>query len=144
MIIGLDHIAIAVADFEAAIQRFLEDFGLTHTGNEDVHLAQTKTAFFPIAGTKIELIHPLDGTGPVQKFLEKRGEGLHHICFRTDDVVGDMGRLKEKGYRFLSAVTTPGAHGTLVAFIHPKSAGGVLIELAQHPETDNHPSVDAN
>ena len=73
MIIGLDHIAIAVADFEAAIQRFLEDFGLTHAGNEDVHSAQTKTAFFPITGTKIELIHPLDGAGPVQKHLEKRG-----------------------------------------------------------------------
>ena len=144
MIIGLDHIAIAVADFEVAIHRFLEDFGLSHAGNEDVHSAQTKTAFFPIAGTKIELIHPLDGEGPVQKYLEKRGDGLHHICFRTDDVVGDMNRLKEKGYRFLSTGPTPGAHGTLVAFIHPKSAGGVLIELAQHPETSLHPSANDN
>ena len=144
MIIGLDHIAIAVADFEAAIQRFLEDFGLTHAGNEDVHSAQTKTAFFPITGTKIELIHPLDGAGPVQKHLEKRGEGLHHICFKTDDVVGDMNRLREKGYRFLSDAPTPGAHGTLVAFIHPKSAGGVLIELAQHPETESHSPANDN
>ena len=96
MIIGLDHIAIAVADFEAAIQRFLEDFGLTHAGNEDVHSAQTKTAFFPLPVRKSSS-HPSPGWSRLmQKHLEKRGEGLHHICFKTDDVLGDMNRLKGK------------------------------------------------
>ena len=137
MIVALDHIAIAVPELQAAINRFAEDFGLTFAGTEAVESAQTMTAFFPIEGTQIELIHPLNGQGPVQKSLEKRGPGLHHICFRTDDIHGDMNSLKEKGYRFLSDGPTPGAHGTLVAFIHPKSAGGVLIELAQHP-TDGH------
>lgn len=132
-IIELDHIAIAVDDLQAGIRRFCEDMGLHLAGTEDVESALTKTAFIPISGTKIELIHPLDRQGPVQKFLEKRGPGMHHLCFRTDDIVGDMRRLKEKGYRFLSDAPQPGAHGTRVVFIHPKSAGGVLIELAEHP-----------
>ena len=89
---------------------------------------------FPIVGTKIELIHPLNQQGPVQKFLEKRGGGLHHICFETDDIVSDMEHLKEKGYRFLSEAPVPGAHNTKVVFIHPKSTGGVLIELAELPK----------
>ena len=135
MIIGLDHIAIAVGDFEKAIQRFLEDFGIPLDGTEDVVSAKTKTAFFPVSGTKIELIHPLSEDSPVQKFLEKRGEGLHHICFKTDNIMEDMKKLTDKGYRFLSDEPQDGAHGSKVAFIHPKSAGGVLIELAQH-----HPS----
>jgi methylmalonyl-CoA/ethylmalonyl-CoA epimerase len=133
MIIGLDHIAIAVPDFKQAIKRFLEDFGIPLDGTEDVHSAKTKTAFFPISGTKIELIHPLSEDSPVQKFLDKRGGGLHHICFRTDDIETDMKRLINKGYRFLSSTPQDGAHNTKVLFIHPKSCGGVLIELAQHP-----------
>ena len=134
MITRLDHIAIAVADLDAAITRFYRDFGLEFAGQEDVLAAKTKTAFFPIEGTKIELIHPLDGQGPVKKYLEKRGEGMHHICFETDDILADMEMLQSKGYRFLSDAPVPGAHGTSVAFIHPKSTGGVLIELAEHPK----------
>ncbi len=133
MITGLDHIAIAVPDLQQAIARFAEDMGIPLKGTEDVPSAKTTTAFFPISGTQIELIHPLDGEGPVAKFLEKRGGGLHHICFSTDDIEADMARLQAKGYRFLSEAPKPGAHGTRVAFIHPKSAGGVLIELAEHP-----------
>ena len=134
MITRLDHIAIAVRDIEAAIVRFLDDFGLDYKGRESVLSAETQTAFFPISGTQIELIHPLNNAGPVQRHLEKRGEGLHHICFETDDILGDMKRLQEKGYRFLSSTPQPGAHDTKVAFIHPKSAGGVLIELAEYPK----------
>ncbi len=131
MLVKLDHIAIAVADLEEAIQRFAEDLGLTLAGREDVVAAATTTAFFPIEGTQLELIHPLEGKGPVAKYLEKKGGGLHHLCFETDDLDGDVVRLKERGYRFLSEGPVPGAHGKRVIFIHPKSAGGVLIELAQ-------------
>ena len=134
MITRLDHIAIAVHDIERAILRFLDDFGLDYKGRESVLAAQTQTAFFPVQGTQIELIHPLNGQGPVQKHLERRGEGLHHICFETDDILSDMEQLKDKGYRFLSEKPQPGSHGTKVAFIHPKSAGGVLIELAEYPK----------
>jgi methylmalonyl-CoA epimerase len=134
MIRRLDHIAIAVPDIEAAIKRFVEDLGIELAGREDVPTESTTTAFLPIDGTKIELIHPMDGAGPVQTFLDKRGGGLHHLCFETDDIETDMLRLQEKGYRFLSEAPKPGAHGTRVVFIHPKSAGGVLIELAEHPK----------
>lgn len=133
MILGLDHIAIAVDDFEGGIERFARDFGIPLAGTEDVPSAQTKTAFLPISGTQIELIHPLDGAGPVAASLAKRGPGLHHLCFRVDDIAAEMERLTALGYRFLTDAPTPGAHGTKVAFIHPKSAGGVLIELAEHP-----------
>ena len=109
-------------------------FGLDYKGRESVLAAQTETAFFPISGTQIELIHPLDEMGPVQKHLEKRGPGLHHICFETDNIEEDFQRLKEKGYRFLSETPQPGAHNTKVLFIHPKSTGGILIELAEHPQ----------
>lgn len=136
MITRLDHIAVAVPDLDEAIRRFVEDLGLELAGREDVSSAQTRTAFLPVPGTRIELIHPLDGQGPVQKFLETRGGGLHHLCFETDDIDADMARLKARGYRFLSEAPTPGAHGTRVAFIHPKSAGGVLIELAEHPREE--------
>jgi methylmalonyl-CoA/ethylmalonyl-CoA epimerase len=131
MLTRLDHIAIAVPDLEAAISRFAEDLGLELSGREDVEAAKTSTAFFPIEGTKIELVHPLRGQGPIAGYLEKRGGGLHHICFETDDIEADVARLKERGYRFLSDAPSPGAHGKMVIFIHPKSAGGVLIELAQ-------------
>lgn len=134
MLTRLDHIAIAVPDLQAAIRRFGEDLGLTFEGIEHVASAQTTTAFFPVEGTRVELLHPLDGQGPITKFLDQRGGGLHHICFATDDIVADMARLKARGYRFLSEEPVPGAHGSRVVFIHPKSAGGVLIELAQHPE----------
>ncbi|MFZ5478289.1 MAG: methylmalonyl-CoA epimerase [Myxococcota bacterium] len=133
MIRRLDHIAVAVPDLDAAIRRFAEDLGVPFDGREDVPTEQTSTAFFPIRGTRIELVHPMEGQGPIQKFLEKRGPGLHHLCFETDDLDGDVRRLREKGYVFLSDLPRPGAHGTRVIFIHPKSCDGVLIELAEHP-----------
>lgn len=132
MITHLDHIAIAVPDLAAAIHRFAEDFGLSLSGTEDVVTEQTSTAFFPIPGTRIELVAPMDGTGPIASSLDKRGPGIHHLCFRTDDIEADMDRLTAKGYRFIQDTPKPGAHGSRVAFIHPKSTGGVLIELAEH------------
>ena len=136
MIIGLDHVAIAVPDLDKSIKRFAEDFGLDFKGSEAVESAKTQTAFFPISGTQIELVHPLNGEGPVQTYLDKKGGGLHHICFKSDDVQADMTRLTEKGYIFLSDAPKPGAHNTRVAFIHPKCTDGVLIEIAEHPKAD--------
>ena len=132
MITGLDHIAIAVPDLEKAIERFAEDFGLNMTGREDVPSAKTSAAFFPIEKSNIELVYPLNGEGPVQKYLDKNGRGgIHHLCFRSDDIEADVERLKAKGYEFLSEAPTLGAHNCKVIFIHPKSADGVLIELNQ-------------
>lgn len=131
MITALDHIAIAVPDLEAGIKRFMEDFGLYFEGTEDVTAAKTSTAFFPLPPTSIELVHPLNGEGPVAKYLEKKGGGLHHLCFRSDDIYADVERLRKKGYQFLSDAPARGAHDSLVIFIHPKSCDGVLIELNQ-------------
>ena len=135
MITGLDHIAIAVPDLEKAIARFMSDFGLTFEGTEEVLAAKTTTAFFPLPPTSIELVHLLDGDGPIASYLEKRGGGIHHLCFRTDDIDSDVARLKTKGYQFIGDEPTPGAHGARVIFIHPKSCDWVLIELSQPAST---------
>ncbi len=130
---ALDHIAVAVSDLERAIRRFADDFGLDLEGTEDVPSARTSTAFFPIPGTRIELVHPLQGQGPIAKYLDKRGKGgLHHVAFETDDIIADMQRLKDKGYRLLSDEPKPGAHGSQTVFVHPSDCDGVLIELVQH------------
>ena len=131
MITALDHIAIAVPDLEASIKRFMDDFGLKFEGREDVEAAKTSTAFFPLPPTSIELVHPLNGEGPIAGYLEKKGGGMHHLCFRSDNIEEDVARLKEKGYQFLSDAPSLGAHNCQVIFIHPKSCDGVLIELNQ-------------
>ncbi len=134
MIVALDHIAIAVPDLEKSIERFMKDFGCEYNGTEDVADQKTSTAFFKMPETKIELIHPMNGEGPVQKYLDKKGGGMHHLCFRSDDIEADVARLKEKGYQFLSDEPTIGAHNCRVIFIHPKSCDGVLIEINQPSE----------
>jgi methylmalonyl-CoA/ethylmalonyl-CoA epimerase len=131
MITGLEHIAIAVPDLAKAIRRFQDDFGFELNGVEAVAQAQTETAFFPVASTSIELVSPLEGQGPIAKYLEKKPGGLHHICFQSDDVVADMARLQAKGYEFLSEQPLEGAHNCKVVFIHPRSCDGVLVELSQ-------------
>jgi len=136
MITALDHIAIAVPDLEKAIQRFVTDFGLPLGGREDVQEAKTTAAFLPLPPTNIELVYPLNGEGPVATYLEKKGGGLHHLCFRSDDIDADVARLRDKGYQFLADAPTPGAHGSRVIFIHPRSCDGVLIELSQ-PAVDH-------
>ena len=132
MITGLDHIAIAVSDLGDGIRRLVEDFGLELTDTEHVIEAETSTAFFAVEQTQIELIHPLNGGGPVQPYLQKRGRGgLHHVCFRTDNIDQDVAMLRSKGYIFLSEQPYAGAHDSRVIFIHPKSCDGVLVELNQ-------------
>lgn len=137
MIVRLDHIAIAVPDLERAIARFCEDLGIPLQGREDVPTQSTTTAFLPIAGTRLELVHPMNGKGPIQTYLEKRGGGLHHLCFETDDILAMVETLRGKGYRFLTEHPVPGAHNSQVIFLHPKDFDGVLIELVQH--TEPHP-----
>ena len=134
MIVGLEHVAISVRDLDEAVARFVDDLGLLLEGIEDVPAALTRTAFVPVAGpTAIELVTPLDGQGPLVHSLASRGPGLHHLCFRTDDIDADVERLRARGWRFTTDAPTPGAHGTRIIFVHPRSTGGVLIELAEHP-----------
>lgn len=135
MIVALDHIAVAVPGLEDAIARWSADLGLKLDGTEDVPSQQTKTAFLalPAHAAHVELVSPLDGEGPIADALAKRGPGLHHLCFRTDDIDADVARLKGRGWRFITDGPVPGAHGCRVIFVHPKSTGGVLIELSERP-----------
>ena len=134
MIVGLEHVAISVADLDEAVARFVGDLGLALEGIEDVEAAVTRTAFLPLPGpTSIELVTPLRGKGPLVASLAKRGPGLHHLCFRTDDIDADVARLRARGWTFTTDAPTPGAHGTRIIFVHPHSTGGVLIELAELP-----------
>jgi methylmalonyl-CoA/ethylmalonyl-CoA epimerase len=143
MIKALDHIAIAVPDLEASIKRFMEDFGLPFEGTEEVEDAKTSTAFFPLPPTSIELVHPLRGEGPIAAYLAKRGGGLHHLCFRSDNIEEDVARLKARGYRFITEAPTEGAHGSRVIFIHPKSCDGVLIEINQPGDSNDGEQASA-
>lgn len=140
MIRRLDHIAIAVPDLDRAIRRFSDDLGLSFEGQEAVPAQSTRTAFFPTGPAHVELVTPLDGQGPIAKYLEKRPGGLHHLCFSTDDIEVDVARLRAKGWEFLTPAPTPGAHVCRVIFAHPRSCDGVLVELSQPPDLANAPT----
>ena len=129
----LDHIGIAVASVDdgAAFYRAL---GLVLEGVEEVPEQKVRVGFLPIGGTRLELLEPTSDDSPIAGFLAKRGPGLHHLCVRVDDIRAAMARLREQGYRLLSEEPQPGAHGGQVCFVHPKSAGGVLLELSQPPD----------
>ena len=128
----LDHIAIAVADLDRA-QQVYEDLGLIFGEEREVVDSQKVTTAFAHIDehAHIELICPLNGEGPVQKFIEKNGEGIHHMCFKVPDVVKKSEEMKALGYVLTSEKPFLGANNCLVNFIHPKSTGGVLIEISQ-------------
>ena len=131
MITKLDHIAIAVADIEEASRFYTELLGLKVTGVEELPKEQVKVAFIPVGDTRIELVQPLSDESPISKFLEKRGQGLHHLCFRSDDIQHDLTTIVDSGARVLDREPRNGSHNSKIAFVHPKSNTGVLTELSQ-------------
>ena len=131
--IELDHIGIAVRSIAESVA-FYEALGLQLTATEDVPEQGVRVGFVPIGNTRLELLEPLGGDGPVARHLDRRGPGLHHVCVRVSDIRAAMVRLAAAGYRLLSDEPQVGAHGCLVCFVHPKDAGGVLVELSQRPE----------
>lgn len=130
MITGLDHVAIAVPSIEEA-RTFYENLGLTVTGIEEVEHEGVRVAMIPCGGSRIELLEPLSSDSPVARFLERRGPGIHHLCMRSDDIGADDGQLRADGASLLRERPGPGAEGATVQFVHPKSAGGVLVELSE-------------
>lgn len=126
---ALDHIGIAVRSLELA--RIYSDLGLTTEHVETVATQRVKTAFLSVGDANIELLEPTDDTSPVAKFIEKRGEGIHHICFRVRNIEAHLERLRRAGYRLVNDTPVPGAHGCRVAFLHPSAGNGVLIELSE-------------
>ena len=134
MIKKVNHIAVAVKDLEEAAKFYQTMLGLNLSGVEVVAGQKTKAGFFKIGESNIELVQPTESDSPLVKFLETKGQGIHHICFEVDDVEAEIKSLLEKGATMVDQKSRPGAHQTKVAFIHPKSSNGVLIELCELPK----------
>jgi methylmalonyl-CoA epimerase len=133
MIARLDHIGIAVQNVQDALQFFENALGLKldHVALEEG--GRTEVAFLPVGGSEVELVETKDADSGLGKFLAKRGEGIHHICFEVSDIEGALARLRENGAQLIDETPRTNASGMRYAFIHPKSAHGVLIELYQKP-----------
>ena len=128
----LDHIGIAVRSLASA--KIYVDLGLTIEHVETVETQRVKTAFLSVGDSNLELLEPTSPDSPIAKFIEKRGEGIHHICLRVDDLDAHLARLKAEGFRLINDAPVPGAHGCRVAFLHPSAGNGVLIELSEKAE----------
>jgi len=131
MVTDIDHIAVAVADLEEEIKRYRDILGLEYCGTEEVAEQKVRVAFFRVGATFIELLEPTSPDSPIAQFIEKRGGGLHHIALAVDDIRGTLGELKGRGVRLLSDEPASGAHHSRIAFAHPKSFSGVLLEFKQ-------------
>ena len=127
----IEHIGIAVKDLEKSNTLFSQLFGKTHYKTEEVVSEGIKTSFFKSGPNKIELLEATDPESPIAKFIDKKGEGIHHIAFAVDDIIYEIDRLKNEGFTILNSTPKKGADNKLVAFLHPKSTNGVLIELCQ-------------
>jgi methylmalonyl-CoA/ethylmalonyl-CoA epimerase len=133
MIEGVDHIGIAVRSIEEA-RKLYEALGLRVEAIEEVPQEKVRVALIPCGASRIELLEPTAEDSPIARFLEKRGPGIHHLCLASDDVRGDDALLRSHGYDVLRSEPTRGAGGCWVQFVHPKSAGGVLLELSEEAE----------
>jgi methylmalonyl-CoA/ethylmalonyl-CoA epimerase len=127
----IDHVAIAVADLESAIAYYHDTFGATVDHREVVESDGVEEALLKVADSYIQLLTPVSDDSPVAKYLERKGEGLHHIGYRVDDCAAALQAVKDNGGRVIDEAPRPGSRGTTVAFVHPKGAFGTLIELVQ-------------
>ncbi|MDX1601959.1 MAG: methylmalonyl-CoA epimerase [Salinimicrobium sediminis] len=128
---NIEHIGIAVKDLEAANEVYSKLLCTESYKSEKVRSEGVETSFFKVGLNKIELLAATSEDSPIAKFIEKRGEGIHHIAFEVEDIRAEMKRLKEEGFELISKRPKKGADNKLVAFLHPKSANGVLVELCQ-------------
>lgn len=127
----INHLGIAVTDLKKAVEVFTKAFNLKVGGIEEVESQKVRVAFLPIGESRIELLEPTSEDSTIAKFLSSRGEGIHHVAFETDSVVESLKIAESQGLRLIDKEPRPGAHGTKVAFLHPKSTCGVLIELVE-------------
>ncbi|AFK01612.1 methylmalonyl-CoA epimerase [Emticicia oligotrophica DSM 17448] len=131
MLTNVEHIGIAVKDIASSNELFTKLFNIPHYKSESVESEGVNTSFFKINETKIELLEATNPESAIAKFIEKKGEGIHHIAFEVDDILAEMERLKAEGFTLLNEVPKKGADNKLVCFLHPKGTNGVLIELCQ-------------
>ncbi len=131
MIEKVDHIGVAVNNIDDALKFYTEHLGMECKDVEEVPEQKVKVAFLPVGESKIELLEPSSDDSPVKKFLDKKGEGVHHIALHVDNIEKALADMKEKGVKLIDEEPRDGAHGAKIAFIHPKSTGGTLVELCQ-------------
>ncbi len=130
----IEHIGIAVSNLENSISLFENIFGLKCYKIEEVVDQKVRTAFFMVGQTKIELLESTDPEGPVGKFIEKKGEGIHHIAFAVENIEERLIEAEKSGVRLIDSKPRKGAEGLDIAFLHPKSTSGILIEICEHKE----------
>jgi len=135
----IEHIGIATHNIDDALKFWRDALGLRVVETEEVAEQGVRVAMLPVGEPRIELLEPTSESSPVARFLEKRGAGIHHIAVRVNDIRETLQRLKEEGARLIDETPRVGAGGCLVAFIHPATAGGVLLELVEHA-SDGHDS----
>ncbi|MBN1473591.1 MAG: methylmalonyl-CoA epimerase [Syntrophaceae bacterium] len=133
-ILKVDHIGIAVKSIDEAKKLYNGLLGLEHTGSETVAEQKVTTAFFPVGDAEIELLESTSPDGPIAKYIEKKGEGIQHIAFRVENIEEALAELKAKGVALIDEKPRRGAGGAKIAFLHPKSTFGVLIELCEKEE----------
>ena len=126
----IDHLGIAVGSIDDALAVY-RALGLSESEREHVPTQKVKVAFLPVGESRIELLEPTSADSPVARFLEKRGEGIHHVCFAVEDIEAALADLASRGFRLIHTVPVAGAGGKRVAFLHPEAGRGVLIELAE-------------
>ncbi|WP_305043746.1 methylmalonyl-CoA epimerase [Geoalkalibacter sp.] len=127
----ISHIGIAVSSLEAAIPLYRDVLGMEFEGTEEVAEQRVKVAFFIAGESRVELLEATTADSPVAKFIEKNGEGIHHLAYEVDDLKAAIAALQAQGVRLIDTEPRRGAHGTSIAFLHPKATGGVLTELCQ-------------
>ncbi|MDY6915237.1 MAG: methylmalonyl-CoA epimerase [Candidatus Cloacimonadota bacterium] len=130
MLEKIDHIGIAVEDLDEAIALY-EKMGLKLAGTEIVEDQKVKVAFFPIGEIRLELLEPTNEESPIAKFIQKKGAGIHHIAFKTDDTASELKQIENNGLKLIDKKPRAGAHNTKIGFLHPKSTLGVLLELCE-------------
>jgi len=127
----IDHIAIAVRDLDAAVAYYQATYGVDVDHRETIERDGVEEALLKVADSYVQLLTPIRDDSPVAKWMEKRGEGIHHVGYRVDDCAAALERVKAQGHRVIDDAPRPGSRGTTVAFVHPKTAFGTLIELVQ-------------
>jgi methylmalonyl-CoA/ethylmalonyl-CoA epimerase len=127
----LEHIGIAVKNMDHSNMLFSSLLGVTHYKIEEVESEGVRTSFFEIAGVKIELLEALGDDSPIAKYIQKRGEGIHHLAFSVKDISESIQSYKEKGFEVINELPKKGADNKMICFLHPRTTGGVLIELCQ-------------
>ncbi len=127
----VDHIGIAVKNLEETLKFYEDVLGMECTGKEEVDEQKVRVAFLPVGDSEVELLESTDPEGPIAKYIDKKGEGIQHIAFRVDNIEQAIETMKEKGIRMIDEKPRYGAGGAKIAFCHPKSTGGVLVELSE-------------